>query len=39
MTVRSAGSATGRPQKCTGRSMAETHKDLKITADEWNSVP
>ena len=27
--------ATGGPQKYTGRSMAESHKDLKITTDEW----
>ena len=31
------GWATGGPQKYTGRSMAETHKDLKITADEWTA--
>jgi hemoglobin len=27
--------ATGGPQKYSGRSMAESHKDLRITDDEW----
>jgi hemoglobin len=27
--------AAGGPQKYTGRSMYESHKDMKITADEW----
>src|SRR5438552_18520157 len=27
--------AAGGPQKYSGRSMAETHKDLSITGDEW----
>jgi hemoglobin len=27
--------ATGGPQKYTGKSMAESHKDLKITSKEW----
>jgi len=31
------GWATGGPQKYTGRSMAESHKDLKITANEWTA--
>ena len=31
------GWATGGPQRYTGRSMAESHKDLKITADEWTA--
>jgi hemoglobin len=26
---------TGGPQKYTGRSMSESHKDLKITESEW----
>jgi hemoglobin len=30
-------SATGGPQKYTGRSMAESHKQLKITAKEWEA--
>ena len=29
--------ATGGPQKYTGKSMAESHKDLKITSKEWDS--
>ncbi len=27
--------ATGGPQKYTGKSMADSHKDLKITGAEW----
>jgi truncated hemoglobin YjbI len=27
--------AAGGPQKYSGRSMAESHKDLSITSDEW----
>jgi hemoglobin len=27
--------ATGGPQRYTGKSMAESHKDLKITSEEW----
>jgi hemoglobin len=29
--------ATGGPQKYTGRSMAESHADLKITGKEWDA--
>src|SRR5258707_5613840 len=29
--------AAGGPQKYTGKSMAESHKDLKITNKEWES--
>jgi hemoglobin len=29
------GWATGGPQKYTGRSMRDSHVDLKITEDEW----
>jgi hemoglobin len=29
--------ATGGPQKYTGKSMAESHKELKITSKEWES--
>jgi hemoglobin len=29
--------ATGGPQKYTGKSMAESHKDLRITSKEWDS--
>ena len=31
------GWASGGPQKYTGRSMAETHQNLKITAGEWDA--
>jgi hemoglobin len=30
-------SAAGGPQKYTGRSMAESHRHLKITAKEWDA--
>src|SRR6266403_1886424 len=29
--------AAGGPQKYTGRSMYESHKDMKITAAEWEA--
>ena len=29
--------ATGGPQKYTGKSMAESHRHLKITAEEWDA--
>src|SRR5438105_4686726 len=29
--------AAGGPQKYTGRTMAESHADLKITAKEWDA--
>ena len=29
--------ATGGPQKYTGKSMAESHKNLKITGKEWEA--
>ena len=29
--------ATGGPQKYTGKSMVESHKDLKITGKEWEA--
>src|SRR2546423_8259579 len=29
--------ATGGPQKYSGRSMADAHQHLKITADEWDA--
>jgi hemoglobin len=29
--------ASGGPQKYTGRSMYESHKDMKITAGEWDA--
>jgi hemoglobin len=29
--------ATGGPQRYTGKSMAESHKDLKITSKDWEA--
>ena len=29
--------ATGGPQKYTGKSMEESHRHLKITAEEWDA--
>jgi hemoglobin len=29
--------ATGGPQRYTGKSMAESHKNLKITSKEWEA--
>src|SRR5207248_9927811 len=29
--------AAGGPQKYTGKSMAEPHRDLKITSEEWKA--
>ncbi len=29
--------AAGGPQKYSGRTMAESHKDLGITSDEWSA--
>jgi hemoglobin len=29
--------AAGGPQTYSGRSMADTHRDLRITADEWDA--
>ena len=29
--------ATGGPQRYTGKSMAESHKDLKINSKEWDA--
>ncbi len=31
------GMATGGPQKYTGRSMVDSHRDLKITPKEWEA--
>jgi hypothetical protein len=39
-TIRTAGrrfGMTGGPQKYTGRTMAEAHASLKITAPEWDA--
>jgi hemoglobin len=29
--------AAGGPQRYTGRSMVDSHRDLKITPQEWNA--
>ena len=31
------GEASGGPQRYTGRSMEDTHRDLLITKDEWEA--
>jgi hemoglobin len=31
------GSATGGPQKYTGRSMSDSHRHLNITPEEWEA--
>jgi hemoglobin len=31
------GWASGGPQRYTGRSMADSHRDLKITPQEWEA--
>jgi hemoglobin len=37
LVTEQVGEATGGPQRYTGRSMPDSHKDLKITADEWQA--
>jgi hemoglobin len=31
------GEATGGPQRCTGRTMEDSHRDLRITGAEWEA--
>ncbi|MBL1102460.1 group I truncated hemoglobin [Streptomyces coffeae] len=31
------GEATGGPQRYTGRTMEDSHRDLRITANEWEA--
>ena len=31
------GEATGGPQRYTGRTMEDSHRDLRITATEWDA--
>jgi hemoglobin len=31
------GEASGGPQRYTGRSMEDTHRELLITGDEWEA--
>jgi hemoglobin len=38
MLVDFVGSATGGPQKYTGKSMKDAHQGMQITADEFNAL-
>jgi hemoglobin len=37
LVTEQVGEATGGPQRYTGRSMEDSHRDLVITADEWEA--
>jgi hemoglobin len=37
LVTEQVGEATGGPQRYTGRSMEDSHRDLMITADEWEA--
>jgi hemoglobin len=37
LVTEQVGEAAGGPQRYTGRSMEETHRDLLITGDEWEA--
>lgn len=37
LVIDMVGMATGGPQKYTGRSMADSHRDLNITPKEWEA--
>ena len=37
LVTEQVGEATGGPQRYTGRSMKDSHRDLVITADEWGA--
>jgi hemoglobin len=37
LVTEQVGEATGGPQRYTGRSMKDSHRDLRITADEWRA--
>lgn len=37
LVTEQVGEATGGPQRYTGRSMEDSHRDLLITADEWRA--
>jgi hemoglobin len=37
LVTEQVGEATGGPQRYTGRSMADSHRDLLITAEEWQA--
>jgi hemoglobin len=37
LVAEQVGEASGGPQRYTGRSMEETHRDLLITSEEWEA--
>jgi len=37
LVTEQVGEASGGPQRYTGRSMEDTHRDLLITKDEWEA--
>jgi hemoglobin len=37
LVTEQVGEASGGPQRYTGRSMQETHRDLLITREEWEA--
>ena len=37
LVTEQVGEASGGPQRYTGRSMEETHRELLITGDEWEA--
>ena len=37
LVTEQVGEATGGPQRYTGRSMEDSHRDLLITEDEWET--
>ena len=37
LVTEQVGEAAGGPQRYTGRSMEDTHRDLLITGDEWEA--
>jgi hemoglobin len=37
LVTEQVGEATGGPQRYTGRSMGDSHRDLLITAEEWDA--
>jgi hemoglobin len=37
LVTEQVGEASGGPQRYTGRSMEDTHRELLITSDEWDA--
>ena len=37
LVTEQVGEASGGPQRCTGRSMEDSHRHLSISADEWDA--